>query len=161
MPIVNTLAFLFTVIGDWWVDGKVISRSTLPPLSGPRCSTAELTDVQIPWPVWFCRWQVLHYVSRARIHRSFATFKHPISAGFSPFSHSFRFISVACICRIGLGTSMIDRSMALRFAQDSWCQSTSLPSMSRSPRTQDWHGYCASQVEEMTKLLSRRLRAPV
>lgn len=27
VPIVNTLAFLFTVIGDWWVDGKVISRS--------------------------------------------------------------------------------------------------------------------------------------
>lgn len=27
VPIVNTLAFLFTVVGDWWVDGKVISRS--------------------------------------------------------------------------------------------------------------------------------------
>ncbi|KDN66302.1 hypothetical protein CSUB01_03878 [Colletotrichum sublineola] len=26
VPIVNTLAFLFTVIGDWWVDSKVISR---------------------------------------------------------------------------------------------------------------------------------------
>ncbi|KUI72876.1 hypothetical protein VM1G_08552 [Cytospora mali] len=29
VPIVNTLAFLFTVVGDWWVDGKVISRSTM------------------------------------------------------------------------------------------------------------------------------------
>ncbi|KAJ4396443.1 hypothetical protein N0V93_000662 [Gnomoniopsis smithogilvyi] len=29
VPIVNTLAFLFTVIGDWWVDGKVISRNTM------------------------------------------------------------------------------------------------------------------------------------
>lgn len=26
MPIVNTLAFLFTVIGEWWVEKKVISR---------------------------------------------------------------------------------------------------------------------------------------
>ncbi|KAH8879071.1 hypothetical protein GQ53DRAFT_756259 [Thozetella sp. PMI_491] len=28
VPIVNTLAFLFTVIGEWWVDKKVISRET-------------------------------------------------------------------------------------------------------------------------------------
>ncbi|EWG40645.1 hypothetical protein FVEG_02962 [Fusarium verticillioides 7600] len=26
VPIVNTLAFLFTVLGDWYVDGKVISK---------------------------------------------------------------------------------------------------------------------------------------
>lgn len=26
VPIVNTLAFLFTVIGEWWVEKKVISR---------------------------------------------------------------------------------------------------------------------------------------
>ena len=26
MPITNSLAFLFTVLGDWWADGKVISR---------------------------------------------------------------------------------------------------------------------------------------
>ena len=32
VPIVNTLAFLFTVLGDWWVDGKVISRGELPPM---------------------------------------------------------------------------------------------------------------------------------
>ncbi|KAL7622936.1 hypothetical protein AAE478_006615 [Parahypoxylon ruwenzoriense] len=29
VPIVNTLAFLFTVLGDWWVDKKVISRGKL------------------------------------------------------------------------------------------------------------------------------------
>ncbi|KAL2134541.1 hypothetical protein VTI74DRAFT_11513 [Chaetomium olivicolor] len=29
VPIVNTLAFLFTVIGEWWVEGKVISRDTM------------------------------------------------------------------------------------------------------------------------------------
>lgn len=26
VPITNSLAFLFTVLGDWWVDSKVISR---------------------------------------------------------------------------------------------------------------------------------------
>lgn len=26
MPIVNTLAFLFTVLGEWYVEGKVISK---------------------------------------------------------------------------------------------------------------------------------------
>ncbi|KAK3307871.1 uncharacterized protein B0T15DRAFT_87172 [Chaetomium strumarium] len=29
VPVVNTLAFLFTVLGEWWVEGKVISRETL------------------------------------------------------------------------------------------------------------------------------------
>ncbi|KAJ0381298.1 hypothetical protein COL26b_000643 [Colletotrichum chrysophilum] len=29
VPIVNTLAFLFTVIGEWWVEKKVISRVRL------------------------------------------------------------------------------------------------------------------------------------
>ncbi|KAI2630061.1 integral membrane protein [Xylaria nigripes] len=28
VPIVNTLAFLFTVLGDWWVDKKSIDRNT-------------------------------------------------------------------------------------------------------------------------------------
>ncbi|KAI1816281.1 integral membrane protein [Poronia punctata] len=28
VPIVNTLAFLFTVLGDWWVERKVIGRDT-------------------------------------------------------------------------------------------------------------------------------------
>jgi hypothetical protein len=28
VPVVNTLAFLFTVVGEWWVEGKVISRGT-------------------------------------------------------------------------------------------------------------------------------------
>ncbi|KAB5525585.1 integral membrane protein [Coniochaeta sp. 2T2.1] len=29
VPIVNTLAFLFTVVGEWWVEKKVISRQTM------------------------------------------------------------------------------------------------------------------------------------
>lgn len=28
VPITNSLAFLFTVLGDWYVDGKIISRDT-------------------------------------------------------------------------------------------------------------------------------------
>ncbi|KAH8820958.1 hypothetical protein F5884DRAFT_658168, partial [Xylogone sp. PMI_703] len=28
VPITNSLAFLFTVLGDWWVERKVISRDT-------------------------------------------------------------------------------------------------------------------------------------
>lgn len=28
VPIVNSLAFLFTVLGEWWADGKVIGRDT-------------------------------------------------------------------------------------------------------------------------------------
>lgn len=28
VPIVNTMAFLFTVLGDWYVEGKVVSRDT-------------------------------------------------------------------------------------------------------------------------------------
>lgn len=32
VPIVNTMAFLFTVIGEWWVESKVISRGISAPL---------------------------------------------------------------------------------------------------------------------------------
>lgn len=28
IPITNSLAFLFTVLGDWYVDGKIISKDT-------------------------------------------------------------------------------------------------------------------------------------
>jgi hypothetical protein len=29
VPITNSLAFLFTVLGEWWTEGKVISRGKL------------------------------------------------------------------------------------------------------------------------------------
>lgn len=29
VPITNSLAFLFTVLGEWWAEGKVISRGML------------------------------------------------------------------------------------------------------------------------------------
>ncbi|PHH49244.1 Transmembrane protein 234 -like protein [Ceratocystis fimbriata CBS 114723] len=28
VPIVNTFAFLFTILGEWWVENKVISKQT-------------------------------------------------------------------------------------------------------------------------------------
>jgi drug/metabolite transporter (DMT)-like permease len=28
VPITNSLAFLFTVLGEWYVDGKIISKDT-------------------------------------------------------------------------------------------------------------------------------------
>lgn len=36
VPIVNTLAFLFTVIGEWWVEKKVISRGETPMSTNPQ-----------------------------------------------------------------------------------------------------------------------------
>lgn len=45
VPIVNTTAFLFTVVGEWWVEGKVISRGEYLPLlsSFPRREKYVLT----------------------------------------------------------------------------------------------------------------------
>ena len=31
VPITNSLAFLFTVLGEWWAEGKIISRGTPSP----------------------------------------------------------------------------------------------------------------------------------
>jgi hypothetical protein len=30
VPITNSLAFLFTVLGEWWAEGKVIGRGKQP-----------------------------------------------------------------------------------------------------------------------------------
>ncbi|KAI6092274.1 integral membrane protein [Hypoxylon rubiginosum] len=40
VPIVNTLAFLFTVLGDWWIDRKVISRDTWIGMALSLCGIA-------------------------------------------------------------------------------------------------------------------------
>jgi hypothetical protein len=40
VPIVNSLAFLFTVLGDWYVDRKVISRGML-------CSTIYYPSIRL------------------------------------------------------------------------------------------------------------------
>ena len=32
VPITNSLAFLFTVLGEWWAEGKVISRGKYSPV---------------------------------------------------------------------------------------------------------------------------------
>ena len=39
VPITNSLAFLFTVLGEWWAEGKVISRGNVH-----SSSTARLKD---------------------------------------------------------------------------------------------------------------------
>ncbi|KAK6865049.1 hypothetical protein PG995_001577 [Apiospora arundinis] len=40
VPIVNTLAFLFTVLGDWWVEQKVISKDTWIGMALSLCGIA-------------------------------------------------------------------------------------------------------------------------
>ncbi|KAK8114135.1 hypothetical protein PG999_006204 [Apiospora kogelbergensis] len=40
VPIVNTLAFLFTVLGDWWVEKKVISKDTWVGMGLSLCGIA-------------------------------------------------------------------------------------------------------------------------
>jgi len=40
VPITNSLAFLFTVLGDWWVDRKVISRDTWIGMALSLCGIA-------------------------------------------------------------------------------------------------------------------------
>ncbi|KAI4600740.1 hypothetical protein KJ359_012902 [Pestalotiopsis sp. 9143b] len=49
VPIVNTLAFLFTVLGDWWVEKKVIDRSKITTLARQSLYHFILTTMlQIP-----------------------------------------------------------------------------------------------------------------
>lgn len=40
VPITNSLAFLFTVLGDWYVEGKVISRDTWIGMTLSLCGIA-------------------------------------------------------------------------------------------------------------------------
>lgn len=42
VPITNSLAFMFTVLGEWWVDKKVISRGMFTP-AGPTGTAQRLT----------------------------------------------------------------------------------------------------------------------
>jgi len=48
VPITNSLAFLFTVFGDWWVERKVISRGkSSAPLRIRKRRTKTSTDTWI------------------------------------------------------------------------------------------------------------------
>lgn len=42
VPITNSLAFLFTVLGEWWAEGKVISRGTPGFTQTPTFSTTDI-----------------------------------------------------------------------------------------------------------------------
>lgn len=58
MPIVNTCAFLFTVLGEWWVEGKVISR-------GRACCYIQLRPIAnlctryLDWHVFIRGWNCI------------------------------------------------------------------------------------------------------
>ena len=43
VPITNSLAFLFTVLGEWWAEGKVISRGMSFSLSSSTHLNCETT----------------------------------------------------------------------------------------------------------------------
>jgi hypothetical protein len=45
VPITNSLAFLFTVLGEWWAEKKVISRGTAPEHHQSQSSRAD--NIQI------------------------------------------------------------------------------------------------------------------
>ena len=52
VPITNSLAFLFTVLGEWWAEGKVISRGEWLPFAGvPYVGSIDLV-LQIPGLEW-------------------------------------------------------------------------------------------------------------
>jgi hypothetical protein len=64
VPITNSMAFLFTVIGEWWVERKVISRgkklSLLRILEDrtDRCRYLDWNDIVIVWDSVMCSQQV-------------------------------------------------------------------------------------------------------
>jgi hypothetical protein len=64
VPITNSMAFLFTVIGEWWVERKVISRgkrlSLLRILEDrtDRCRYLDWNDIVIVWDSIMCSQQV-------------------------------------------------------------------------------------------------------
>jgi hypothetical protein len=51
VPITNSLAFLFTVLGEWWAEGKVISRGTSKGSYGEL--TMRLTKRQTHGSAWY------------------------------------------------------------------------------------------------------------
>ena len=70
VPITNSLAFLFTVLGDWWADGKVISRGKC--LLLPKKNKVD--DVsQIHGLAWPSSWGVSHYVYSLKHERRIET----------------------------------------------------------------------------------------
>ncbi len=65
VPITNSLAFLFTVLGEWWAEGKVIGRGeslTYVPYFDVR--REELTERQIRGLGCHVCWRGSHCVCR-------------------------------------------------------------------------------------------------
>lgn len=66
VPITNSLAFMFTVLGEWWAEKKVISRGKLY----NECDVVHKPDDgQIHGLVWHSFLVASAYVCRARLHR--------------------------------------------------------------------------------------------
>ena len=56
VPITNSLAFLFTVFGDWWVERKVISRGKLFSSSKKPKINHQLLRRHLDWDGSFIIW---------------------------------------------------------------------------------------------------------
>jgi len=54
VPITNSLAFLFTVLGEWYAEGKVIDRGMQS--QDEACPCLVLTYSQILGLVWRAYW---------------------------------------------------------------------------------------------------------
>jgi hypothetical protein len=50
VPITNSLAFLFTVLGEWWVENKVISR-------GKENESLSFSSFSLTFPSGFSNYQ--------------------------------------------------------------------------------------------------------
>ena len=49
VPITNSLAFLFTVLGEWWAEGKVIGRGEFSSVFANIASRQSLTEETDTW----------------------------------------------------------------------------------------------------------------
>ncbi|KAI0206113.1 hypothetical protein F4808DRAFT_192208 [Astrocystis sublimbata] len=86
VPIVNTLAFLFTVLGDWWVDKKVIDRGE----SHDLFKSITFTDQErhMGWDAIVFGWHRLVCTEQVMIIELFCYSGHELQEG------SFAFLSL-------------------------------------------------------------------
>jgi hypothetical protein len=70
VPITNSLAFLFTVLGEWWAEKKVISRGE----TNHRVKQRKADDTQRRGLAWHLCSVVSHYAFKASHRTRAATF---------------------------------------------------------------------------------------
>lgn len=74
VPITNSLAFLFTVLGEWWAEGKVISGGSSRHYMGvylPCFDSMADWRCQIPGLEWDSSWEASHFVYIRRLREAF------------------------------------------------------------------------------------------